>query len=167
MEAIVKLNKEDLNKQILTYLSRSGFKLIDGKDIDWRFRPSLHVMMDVTSAGVEDWQELVKTELQNAKAEMESRGYKPEVKLLEQVLSCLADREKGLIPPMPSLTLLPLATKLRDSALSTQQVGSGTLTVPADAPDTSIDGELQEILATSSRILLKGEYKNDPRGSND
>jgi hypothetical protein len=156
----VKLNKEDLSKQILMYLSRSGFKLIDGKDIDWRFRPSLHVMMDVTSASVEDWQKFITTELQSIKAEIESRGYKPETKLLEQVLIYLADREKGLMPSLPVL-----ATQLRDST-QVQQVGSGTLTVLPDVVDSSVDEELGKILDQSRKILLKGEYVNDPRGSN-
>lgn len=160
MEAIVKLNKEDLNKQIHAYLSRSGFRLRDGEEIDWRFRPSLHVMMEVTSARVEDWLKFVIAEMQIYKAEVESRGYKPEVKLLEQLLSCLDSRERGVTPTTSILQAVP-----RDSADATQ-VGSGTLTVPPTDADTSIDGPLQEILA-ASRNLQKGEYKNDPRGSND
>lgn len=160
MKAIVNLNKEDLNKQILEYLNRRGFQLAKDKEIDWRFRPSLHVLAEVDAGGMseEEWRSLAITELRSMMAEMQSHGYEIETSLVGQILSYLDAREKGITSPK---TLAKIAASDRarlppsvPSILSTDKI--------AVAADPSIDSQLQEILA-SSRKLQKGESIDDPR----
>jgi hypothetical protein len=183
MRATIEMVKEDIKEAVLEKLWQRGFQLAKGKELDWRMRPSMHVLAEVeplqTNAETEGkWLVTSIDRLRDIASEMTQYGYKVGSKLLIDVVMRLQKAEDDKRNAIVHKEAPERATIARVETYDAQDDDDSPTNSDVDPPPipaplprrsgakpitklTEFSEDVEEVLARS-RQMLKGESLIDP-----